>query len=169
LNIAQELQTKLNSINPETDRASLIWAHGFLTSVVENIAAHIRELEVAKKPTPIETISKLQEEARRLLDDMERRTEKCTCGDQSRRPSVQELLKRFRDELDDTNPTELSGVPAKITPGPKGLSGGVALPLPAYTDYKMQSQPLTQPNTWRLNYRIRPKSVRAESTATSPR
>jgi hypothetical protein len=46
-------------------------------------------------------------------------------------------LERLLDELDESGPSEMSGVPASRNPSPKGLSGGVPLPLPADTDYKM--------------------------------
>jgi hypothetical protein len=46
-------------------------------------------------------------------------------------------LERLLDDLDESGPTETSGVPANRKPSPKGLSGGVALPLPTDTDYRM--------------------------------
>ena len=135
LDIAHRLQTKLTNISPDVDRASLIWAHRFLTNTLQILTARIPELLAQQKPTEIETISTLQQESQRILDEIERRTAGRVEQGQNR-PSVQELIRRIRDKLDDASPAEATGVPAKIKPGPKGLSGGVALPLPGI-DYKI--------------------------------
>lgn len=154
--IAHKLQEKLNCIDKDADNTSLTWAHGFLTGLLSNLTSRLPELAVSRpleKPeTPAaETIRRLQEESCQILDSIENTTRHEQL--QEIRQSNRRVLKRLRemnlmsdepdsldhllDELDESGPSETSGVPATRTPNPKGLSGGVALPLPTDTDYKM--------------------------------
>jgi hypothetical protein len=154
--IAHKLEEKLNGIDTDADKASLIWAHGFLTGLVANLTSRVPELALSgpleKPETPAaETIRRLQEESGRILDSIEntkRHEQRQEIRDLSRRAlkRLREMnlmsdepdsLERLLDDLDESGPTETSGVPASRTPSPKGLSGGVALPLPTDTDYKM--------------------------------
>ena len=45
-------------------------------------------------------------------------------------PDDTDRLEQIERELEDEDPDHAVGVPAKKKPGPKGLVGGVALPLP---------------------------------------
>ena len=45
-------------------------------------------------------------------------------------PDDPDSLEQIERELEDEDPDHPVGVPAKRKPGPKGLTGGVALPLP---------------------------------------
>ena len=152
--IAQKLQAKLNSISPEVDPASLIWAHGFLTGLVENLASHIPELADSGPRDKSGTDPSLRRSRKfrgrqdgssiapsgvvhtanspstaagflKELRDMQ------LMGDEP------DSLERLMDELDQSDPTETTSVPANLRPGPEGLVGGVALPLPTDSDYKM--------------------------------
>ena len=78
------LQTKLNNISPESDRASLIWARGFLTGMLQDLAARVPESAVQQKPTSIEKSSKLLEDTQRIPDGLEQRSLKRASRDQSR-------------------------------------------------------------------------------------
>jgi hypothetical protein len=157
LDIAHRLQEKLNGIDADADRASLIWAHGFLTGLLASLASRIPDLAGSrleeKKPEGqmARRISQLQKETSRTLDSLDR--SKPYQKDQKIRELSRRALKKLRemklmsdepdslerllDDLDESGPAETSGVPANRKPGPKGLSGGVALPLPTDTDYKM--------------------------------
>jgi hypothetical protein len=62
-----------------------------------------------------------REEAQRLLKEMKLE------GDL---PDDTDSLEQIESELGEDDPDHPVGVPAKRKPGPKGLTGGVALPLP---------------------------------------
>lgn len=152
--IAYSLQAKLSSISPESDRAALIWAHGFLCGVLDNLTSRVPELPDSRplkntpEPERERTISELQQETSRILDDIDRFNKDRRIRDLSRRAlnklgemnlmnDERDSLERLLDDLDESGPAETSGVPANRRPSPKDLSGGVALPLPMDSDYKM--------------------------------
>jgi hypothetical protein len=127
-----------------------------LTGLLASLASRVPELadsKPAEKPaaTTAAAISQLQEEASRILNEIDRT--KRHEEDRDLREISRRLLRKLREttllgddpdslerllnDLGESGPTETSGVPANRKPSPKGLSGGVALPLPTDTDYKM--------------------------------
>jgi hypothetical protein len=146
---AHKLQEQLNGIDADADKTSLIWAHGFLTGLLANLTSRVPELagsgSVGKPETAATKRARgLQEETGRILDDLKNirgREQNQDIRELSRRAlkklrdtklmsDESDILERLFDDLDESSPTETSGVPANRKPSPKGLSGGVALPLP---------------------------------------
>lgn len=107
LNLTQQLQVKLESLDPQHDRETLVWAHGFLTSVVRQIESTVPDLVTPKT---------LLESVRSNLDSID--------GTGLADPDSLDLIDQELDSPSD------APVPAKPKPGPKGLSGGAALRLP---------------------------------------
>ena len=140
IDAAHKLQEALNALDANADSASLIWADGFLSGLLASLRSRVPELSPSNSaetaPAPA-SITQLHQEISHSLDDLEKRTHRGLKG-LSRRTlkQLQELqlasgrpdsLERLLDELDGSGPAETSGVPAALKPGPKGLSGGVAL------------------------------------------
>jgi hypothetical protein len=119
LHLARRLQAMLEDVDPQKDRDTLVWAHGLLTGLVDHIQNRIPEL--AKSASALKTTSDLREESKQILAELK---------------SVETGFKddRGSDSLDEIE-REMEGpddapVPSKRKPGPKGLSGGTAVPLP---------------------------------------
>jgi hypothetical protein len=116
--IAHQLQTKLETIDSRLDGETLIWMHGFLTGLVNRIQARIPEIKTRRRK---ELSSKdALAELKRLTDDLESRSMRLSNDNP-------DSLERIERELGGPGTTP---VPARRKPGPKGLTGGVALPLP---------------------------------------
>lgn len=122
--LARKLQTKLERINVQEDRDTFLWVHGFLVALVDRIEALIPTLRTERlKKSPKADL----DEARRILNEL---TRKMSLSDES------DSLEQIERELGGLDPEGTACVPAKRKPGPKGLSGGAALPLPD-NDLKM--------------------------------
>lgn len=90
------------AIDKTTDEQTLIWAHGFLTGVIKSIENRVPDL--MNSNTLIQSL-------RADLDEMMRKDPRLFAG----------------NGMDDA---EDAPVPARNTRGPKGRSGGAAVPLP---------------------------------------
>jgi len=105
LAMTERLESALSRIDVNQDRDTLVWAHGFLSSVLKGIERQIPDL--TSSATLLQTLKEkidfkenLDSGAPDSLDDIEREME--------------------------GGP----GVPATGKTGPKGRTGGTALPLP---------------------------------------
>jgi hypothetical protein len=103
LHAAEQLRKQLNLLD-DHDRDSFVWLHGYLTSVVQDLESRLPDLMTSKT----------------LLDTLKARLASLPSG----RFDEPDSLDLLNDELGD------APVPAKLKPGPKGLSGGAIAPLP---------------------------------------
>jgi hypothetical protein len=117
IELARQLQLRLQRIDPRADRATFEWAHGFLITLVEQIERSIPALTLKR----ISSSKSDLDEAERILKEL-----RIKFG----RLEEPDSLERIEKELEGLDPDDPAGVPAKRKPGPKGLSGGAALPLP---------------------------------------
>ena len=92
--------------------------HGLLIELIDGLETAMPALRAKREKAEAKAN---QQEAARLLKEMK------LAGDLPDEPDILEKIKRI---LGDEGPGDPVGVPAKRKPGPKGLSGGVALPLP---------------------------------------
>ena len=118
ITLAEQLQLRLKQIDPVSDRATYEWLHGFLTELVKEIEKSIRKPAVKQRSS-----------SRLDWDEVERR-HKDLLAELDRLDDDTDSLEQIERELEGPESDHSAGVPAKRKPGPKGLSGGVALPLP---------------------------------------
>jgi hypothetical protein len=118
IEIAQQLQSRLERLDPQTDRDTLIWAHGFLTGLVNGIRARVPEFTTLSHR--LTSVKEDLHEAKRILQELDSRSAHRLTDDP-------DSLERIERELEDPGDAP---VPARPKPGPKGLSGGAAAPLP---------------------------------------
>jgi len=116
--LARQLQTKLARINEEADSDLFESVHGLLIDLIDGLETAMPALRAKREKAEAKAN---QQEAARLLKEMK------LAGDLPDEPDILEKIKRI---LGDEGPGDPVGVPAKRKPGPKGLSSGVALPLP---------------------------------------
>jgi hypothetical protein len=106
LDLAERLQKSLRRLDETKDRDSLVWAHGFLKGMMNTIEDQLPDLMSSK--TLLQKLTSMQEE-------------------------FNVMQERHPDSLDDIE-RELGSDDAPIgvrtKPGPKGRSGGTAMPLP---------------------------------------
>ena len=117
INLAQQLELRLKQINPLADRATFEWVHGFLIALTDWIEKSIPAL--ASKPRSSSEsdwgeLKRLAKEMQAKLNDLD----------------DLDSLERIERELEGPESGDPAAVPSKRKPGPKGLSGGAALPLP---------------------------------------
>ncbi|HYI95252.1 MAG TPA: hypothetical protein VEX68_17055 [Bryobacteraceae bacterium] len=103
LHAAEQLRKRLKLLDPH-DRDSLVWLHGYLTSVIQDLESGLPDLMTSQT----------------LLDTLKARLASLPLG----RFDEPDSLDLLNDELGD------APVPAKLNPRPKGLSGGAIVPLP---------------------------------------
>lgn len=116
--IAHRLQTSLERIDPQADRDTLIWAHGFLAGLLNQLQARVPEVKVRRKRPSWAKDDR--EESQRLTSELLERAARLMKDDP-------DSLEKIERELGEPGAAPVS---AKRKPGPKGLIGGVALPLP---------------------------------------
>ena len=116
--LARQLQTKLARINEEADSDLFESVHGLLIEFIDCIETAIPGLKAQRLQAQAKAN---REEATRLLKEMKLARAL---------PDEPDILEKIKRILGDEGPGDPVGVPAKRKPGPKGLSGGVALPLP---------------------------------------
>ena len=116
--LARQLQAELARIDNETEPGTFESVHGLLIKLVDHLET---ARPVLRKKREKAEAKADQELAERVLNEM--RLE----GDL---PDDPDSLEKIERELEDEDPDHPVGVPAKRKPGPKGLTGGVALPLP---------------------------------------
>src|ERR1700722_11130413 len=121
--LARQLQTKLERIDPEMERDTFEWAHDFLIRFIDRIETSVPALKVKR----------LQMSARADMNEASRILKKLTLD--MGLPDDLDSLEQIERELG-ADPDEGVGVPAKQKPRPKGSSGGAALPLPN-SDFKI--------------------------------
>jgi hypothetical protein len=109
---AKRLQGNLEAIDPVKDRDTLVWAHGFLSGLVEFVQSRVPDLMSASM------FLQMSSEDLAVLN-----TQSATDrGDP-------DSLERIERELNGEDPDD-APVPAKRKPGPKGLSGGASVRIP---------------------------------------
>lgn len=114
LHTAEWLQSQLDALAVQKDRDTLVWAHGFLTGVIKNIERRIPDL--MDSHTLLGKSSEAMEHLRRdFLKDIGLEPD-----------SLEQIERKLRGE----EPPDDAPVPARRKSGPKGKSGGEALPLP---------------------------------------
>jgi hypothetical protein len=91
--------------------------HGFLITLVEQIEKSIPALTLKRTRSSESDL----DEAERIINGLNMKFGRLDEPDS---------LERIETELEGSGPDDPAGVPAKRKPGPKGLSGGAALPLP---------------------------------------
>jgi hypothetical protein len=116
LNIAQQLQNKLDAIDTGKDRDTPVWAHGFHTGVLNGIQTRLPDLIDSKT---------LRQSSRARLDELLQRIGELNSG--VRAKDDLDSLDAFQRDLDEPG---AAPAPARPKPRPKGLSGGAAVPLP---------------------------------------
>jgi hypothetical protein len=117
IELARQLQLRLQRIDPRADRATFEWVHGFLITLVEQIEKSIPALTLKRRRSSESDL----DEAERIINGLSAKFGRLDEPDS---------LERIEKELEGSGPDDSAGVPAKRKPGPKGLSGGAALPLP---------------------------------------
>jgi hypothetical protein len=117
IELARQLQLRLQRVDPLADRATFEWVHGFLITLVEQIEKSIPALTLKR----ISSSESDLDEAERIINGL---------SVKFGRLDEPDSLERIEKELEGSGPDDPTGVPAKRKPGPKGLSGGAALPLP---------------------------------------
>lgn len=117
IELARQLQLRLQRIDPRADRATFEWAHGFLITLVEQIEKSIPALTYKR----ISSSESDLDEAERIINGL---------SVKFGRLDEPDSLERVEKDLEGSEPGDPAAVPAKRKPGPKGLSGGAALPLP---------------------------------------
>ena len=123
INLAKQLQLRLKQIDLVADRATFEWVHAFLIALVEQIEKSIPALglkQLSSSESDWDEVERLAKKAQARLDRLD----------------DPDSLERIEQELKGPEPDDPAGVPAKRKPGPKGLSGGAAVPLP-YNDIDM--------------------------------
>jgi hypothetical protein len=118
LKLSRELQAGLSQIDDQTEVDKLESLHSKLIELTDLLEATIPALR--RKRQTAEVKANL-EEATRLLKRLKSNLDL---------PEGTDSLEQMERELDGEDPDHPVGVPAKRKPGPKGLTGGVALPLP---------------------------------------
>jgi predicted nuclease with TOPRIM domain len=118
LKLARELQAELSPINDQTEVDRLESIHGKLIELMDCLEAALPKLREKRKKA--ETKVDLAEAMRRLRE----------LTSNLDLPEGKDSLEQIIRELRGDDPADPVGVPAKKKPGPKGLTGGVALPLP---------------------------------------
>ncbi len=116
---AEQLRRILEDLDPTTDRETLVWIHKLLGNFRTLVETKVPELMMASMREARERLN----EAQKILDEVERRQ-----GRVHREKPYDDSLERMERDLDDD--PNIAPIMAKLKPGPKGLSGGVALPLP---------------------------------------
>jgi hypothetical protein len=117
IELATHLQAALLRIDPQGGRETLEWAHGFLIALIERIEKSVPGLTLKR----VRASDSNLDEAERILDELALKIGLADGPDS---------LEQIEKELGDPGLDDAPGVPAKRKPGPKGLSGGAALPLP---------------------------------------
>src|SRR4051794_18924602 len=114
--LARQLQKKLERLNPERDRDTLVWVHGFLSGVISHVENAIPALQVQPSTafSPTE-----RAEPRPTLHELAARV-----AAQSRERDEPDRLDEIERDLAGEDPAGLSGVPVKRKPGPGGRRGG---------------------------------------------
>jgi hypothetical protein len=116
--LARRLQAQLTRIDEQAEREAFQSVHGLLIELIARLEAAMPALREKRERAEAKAD---REEAKRLLKEMELE------GDL---PDDTDSLEQIERELEDEDPDHPVGVPAKRKPGPKGMAGGVALPLP---------------------------------------
>lgn len=117
-NLAQQLQLRLKQIDPISDRTTYEWLHGFLVALVKQIEKSIPTLALKQRSPSKLDRGEVERRAKELLAEF------------GRLDDAADSLEWIERELEGPEPDDPAAVPAKRKPGPKGLSGGVAVPLP---------------------------------------
>ncbi len=116
IKLARELQTKLALIDDQAAPDTLQSVHELSIKLIDCLETAIPDLSEKREKAEFKA---LRQRAERLLKEM--RLEGDLRADS---------LEQIERELGEGDPDDPVGVPARRKPGPKGLSGGVALPLP---------------------------------------
>jgi hypothetical protein len=116
--LARQLQAKLVRIDERADQEVFKSVHGLLIKLIDGIETAMPALRNQRGKAEAKAAL---EETKRLLEKM--RVE----GDL---PDNTDSLEQIEKQLQGEDPDYPVGVPAKRKPSPKGLAGGVALPLP---------------------------------------
>lgn len=117
INLAEQLQLRVKQLDPVSERSTYRWLHGFLTALVKEVEKSIPALAPQPPGSSKSKKEELEQKVKELLADLDRSDDP-------------DSLERIEQELEGPEPDNPAGVPAKRKPGPKGLSGGAALPLP---------------------------------------
>ena len=117
ISISKRLQTVVEELDHSKDRDTLLWAHGFLTSLVTSIQVKLPELTSSQ--------TQLEESGENLRQSM------AELNAESKKALKDDLdsLEKIARDLDDSPGDDLP-VPVNRKSGPKGRSGGAAVPLP---------------------------------------
>jgi len=116
--LARKLQAQLARIDDQADPEAFESVHGLSMELIARLEAAMPALREKREKAEAKAD---REEAERRLKDMELE------GDL---PDDPDSLEKIERDLEDEDPDHPVGVPAKRKPGPKRLTGGVALPLP---------------------------------------
>ena len=111
---------RLNSpaFNEEADSDLFESVHGLLIELIDGLETAMPALRAKREKAEAKAN---QQEAARLLKEMKLAGEL---------PDERDIIENIKRILGDEGRGDPVGVPAKRKPGPKGLTGGVALPLP---------------------------------------
>jgi hypothetical protein len=105
ITLIQQLQARIDQLDAHADHETLQWAYDFLRELIGRI-------EIAAPALKAKRLRQELDEATRIINEL---TSKMG----------------IERELDGEEPPIAGpGVPVRRKPGPKGLNGGVALPLP---------------------------------------
>jgi hypothetical protein len=122
----------------EKDRETLVWAHGFLSGLINRIEARLPEL--MNVPTLLQRseaeVERLRHELRKIRLEEKEKAVRRRMAEELRRFDSTTSRRLDEDSLDaierglaDDEIGDAS-VPARRKPGPRGLQGGAAIPLP---------------------------------------
>jgi hypothetical protein len=115
--LAEQLQLRLKQIDPASDRTTYRCAHGFLAALLKDVEKLIPSLPSNQRIFSKSDRNEVERKAKELLAELERLDDT-------------DSLERLERELGGPEPDAPAGAPVKRKPGPKGVSDGVALPLP---------------------------------------
>jgi hypothetical protein len=117
---AERLHRLLEQADPVKDRDTVVWALGFLSALVTRLELRVPDLfdESTLRGRAAEAMDRLRKQFPDAFKEL------------GKDPDSLEQIER---ELSGDEPGD-APVPARRRPGPKGLSGGAAVPFPEFSD-----------------------------------
>jgi hypothetical protein len=130
---AEHLERLLEKADPVRDRDTIVWALGFLAALVRRLERRVPDLvdETTMRHKASEALDRAKEALDKASEGLETHRKHFT--DLSKDPDSLEQIER---ELGGEEPGG-APVPARRKPGPKGLTGGAAVPFSEGSDVPM--------------------------------
>jgi hypothetical protein len=117
------IQREIDQLDRTADRDKLIWAHGLISGILDQVAARLG--------TGFDSRINTRDEMKVVRESLARATAALRAINRSPTDRPVDSLERLCDDLDDPDqPPDLSSVPARKKPGPTGRSGSAAEKLP---------------------------------------